>query len=224
MFRLLGLCVQLSQEQLKNLMRHWFNTTSWNRIAKSHAKDLVSQLDSEFSLVSAITSQLAADWTFADILAERYSSRLRAAGSIQRGRGSEDEVEQVVDVLGLPRDMRTRFTGRSNQTAPCDLAIPTGGANARIVCGIKGFEISTGSKLTDAAREIQQMADVRLPSQYVFAVVDGLGWLSRRSDLKRIFDLNANKSIDGIYTRATLSDFGRDLQDAAERTNVIDES
>jgi len=38
----------------------------------------------------------------------------------------------------------------------------------------KGFD-STGSKLTDAVREIEEMADVRQARQFIMAVIDGRG-------------------------------------------------
>lgn len=113
-------------------------------------------------------------WSFAEILTERQSSRLRASGSIGRGRSLEDRVEALVAALGLPFKMRTSFVGIGGATAPSDLAIPSGGPEAMIVCAIKGFD-STGSKLTDAAREVETLASTRLPRQFVFAVVDGMG-------------------------------------------------
>lgn len=73
--------------------------------------------------------------------------------------------------------------GRGGQTAPCDLAIPTGGAGARIVVAAKGFD-STGSKLTDAVREVEEIAERRL---YTLATLgrfrDDLGDAARRLGL-----------------------------------------
>ena len=83
----------------------------------------------------------------------------------------------------------------------------------------KGFD-STGSKLSDAVREIEEMAEVRLPRQYVFAVVDGLGWHRRQADLRRIFQLWRDQKIDGLYTVAMLADFRAALDDAATRATI----
>lgn len=77
------------------------------------------------------------------------------------GRRIEDEIEVIAADLGLAYQTRARFTGRNGRTAPCDLVLPNG-ASAEIVVAAKGFD-STGSKLTDAVREIEEMADVRLP-------------------------------------------------------------
>lgn len=217
---LVALCVGLSQEQLKNTLRHRMGSSSWERLARSRSEEVVRLLDDEFGLINQIEKQRARQWSFADILAERFASRLRAAGSIKRGRSVEDEVQRIAAELGLETVMRTRFSGRANRTAPCDLAIPEGGDGAQVVCGIKGFD-STGSKLTDAAREVEEMADVRKPSQYVFVVADGIGWLSRQADLRRIHALWKSGAIDGLYTLSSLPDFKRDVKAAARRLGLL---
>ncbi len=45
---------------------------------------------------------------------------------------------------------------------------------APIAVAAKGFD-STGSKLTDSVREVEAMADVRLPTQFIMVVIDGIG-------------------------------------------------
>src|SRR5262249_30719289 len=128
--------------------------------------------------------------------------------------------EQVVQALGLPYAMRVRFSGQRGQDAPCDFAVPGGGQHALIVGAVKGFD-STGSKLSDAVREIEQMAAVRLPRQFVFAFVDGIGWLGRKADLRRIYKLWADHAIDGLYSLARRADFQQDLGDAARRLGLL---
>lgn len=219
---ILGLCVGLSQEQLKNNLRFHFNSSGWVTLARTRAADVVEKLDDEFDVVARIRAERDRNWSFSDILAERAVSRSRAGGAISRGRAVEDEVERIVAGLGLSRTMRTRFDGRAGQAGPCDLAIPSGGARAQIVCAIKGFD-STGSKLTDAAAEVEAMANVRKPSQFVYAVVDGIGWLSRQGDLRRIHRLWENQAIDGIYTLSTLPQFSDDLRQAARRLGLLSE-
>src|SRR5205823_1424695 len=94
------------------------------------------------------------------------------------------------------------------------LAIPESGAGALIVCAIKGFD-STGSKLTDAVREVESMAAVRDARQFVHAVVDGIGWLSRQADLRRIHTLWTDRDINGLFSLAQLPAFKADLEQAA---------
>ncbi len=215
---LLGLTVRMSQEQLKNVMSHRFGTSAWSKLSRQHAHQLVDMLDEEYGLVPIIERDLKRPWDYQDILAERLAPRLRARGASERGRKLEDAVETVVARLELPHAMRTRFVGQGNQTAPCDLAIPVGD-EAEIVVAIKGFD-SSGSKLSDAMREIQDMARIRRPNQYVFVVVDGIGWIQRKADLRRIHTLWADGLIEGVYTTAGLDDFRQALVDAARRRGL----
>ncbi|MEI2775082.1 MAG: hypothetical protein V9G19_03735 [Tetrasphaera sp.] len=84
----------------------------------------------------------------------------------------------------------------------------------------KGFD-STGSKLSDAVREIEEMADARTGGQVALAVVDGIGWKGRMADLKRIWDLWDTGEIDGLYTLATLAQFRTYLDHFAALRGVV---
>lgn len=217
----LALCVGLSQEQLKNHLRHRFKTSRWRALAQKNPRELVTFLDEQFGLVQAVGAQRSRMWSFGDVLKERLAwSRRRAIRSAARGRVLEDAVEQVLRRLGLKYVMRTAFEGRGRQMAPCDFAIPEGGPEARIVGAIKGFD-STGSKLTDAVREVEQMAQIRSPLQFVYVVVDGIGWLNRRADLRRLWNLFTARQIDGLYTRSMLGDFEEDVRRAAQRLGML---
>lgn len=210
----------LTREMLKNQLRHRLGTSSWNKLARTDPQRLVDTLD-EFGLVRRLFGQMHREWTFADVLLERYLwSQRGASGAIGRGRSLEDQVEAVVQKLGLPMVLRTQFRGRGGASAPCDLAVPAGGEQAQIVIAMKGFN-STGSKLSDAVREIVAMAEARLPQQFVFAVVDGIGWKSRQSDLRRIYELWDRRSIDGLYTLAHLDRLEGDLRSAAMRLALV---
>ena len=170
----------LSQEQLKNVLRHRLGTSGWITLAREHPQSVIEMLDIHYGLVGRIEEERSRSWSYGDILFERVESRSRASRAIGRGRDLEDEVEEIVKSLGLPYALRTHFTGTGGRTAPCDLAIPVEGPGALIVCAVKGFD-STGSKLTNAVREVESMASVREPQQFVYAIVDGIGWLSPAS-------------------------------------------
>lgn len=215
----LGLTVGLSQESLKNVLRHHFNSSGWVRLARTQPAALIEMLDEEFDLVRLVAEQRDRTYGFGDVLVARAGGRGVAASGIASGRKVEDEIEAIAQDLGLPCSTRTRFTGRNGRTAPCDLAIPSAD-NAQIVVAAKGFD-STGSKLTDAVREIEEMADVRLPRQYALAVIDGIGWKNRAADLRRIYDLWATDAIDGMYTVSTLDRFRFDVQTAARRLGLL---
>jgi hypothetical protein len=76
-------------------------------------------------------------------------------------------------------------------------------------------------KLTDAVREIEEMADVRMPRQFIMAVIDGIGWKNRVNDLRRIYTLWERQQINGMYTLATLATFRRDLQQAGRLRGLL---
>lgn len=169
--------------------------------------------------MSQANAQLHQQYGTADVLIARAGTRAAAAAASRQGRDVEDEIEAVAKDLGLPYETRTRFTGRNDRTAPCDLVIPNSGA-AEIVVAANGFD-STGSRLTDAVREIEEMAEVRTPRQFVPAVIDGIGWKNRISDLRKIHKLWVTNQIDGMYTLATLDQFREDFEDAARLRELL---
>lgn len=216
---ILRLAVGLSQEKLRNNLHHRFGTSSWRKVARSNPFELVSWMDEEFDLVRMLRIQMERTYTFADILVARSGTRATATRAGASGRRIEDEIEAIAADLGLPYVTRSRFTGRGGRHAPADLIVGRDGA-ADIVVAAKGFD-STGSKLTDAVREIEEMAEVRLPRQMVLAVIDGIGWKSRQSDLRRIHQLWADHLIDGMYTLATLDTFRDDLAELARLHRLL---
>jgi hypothetical protein len=218
----LGLVVGLSQEALKNTLRHRLGTSSWSNLGAKRAADVVALLDDEFNLLPELDRQRSAQWDYVDILQERAGSRGLAGRAISRGKALEDRVERLVgrDGLGLPYRLRTQFVGTAGRTAPCDVAIPDAGDKTLIVIAIKGFD-STGSKLSDAVREVTTMANIAQPRQFVFAVIDGMGWKGRRADLRRIYDLWQDHSIEGAYSLARFGEFRADLESAAKRLKLL---
>lgn len=215
----LGLVVGLSQEKLKNILKHTMGTSGWVKLARERPDELIRTLDNAFDLVRLVSEQRAATYDFGDILVARAGTRQTAAAAGASGRRVEDEIEAIARGLGLPYQTRTRFTGRDRRTAPCDLVIPSGSI-AEIAVAAKGFD-STGSKLTDAVREIEEMADVRLARQFIMVVVDGIGWKNRLKDLRRIYALWERNQIDGMYTLSTLRSFRTDLHDAARLRGLL---
>ncbi|MFT4042108.1 MAG: hypothetical protein QM673_02980 [Gordonia sp. (in: high G+C Gram-positive bacteria)] len=215
----LGLAVGLSQEKLKNVLRDRFNTSGWHGLARAQPVDLVTWLDAEFDLVAVLRAQMTRTYTFADVLVARAGTRVTATRAGASGRRIEDEIEEIARGLALPYLTRSRFTGRNGRTAPADLIVGQDNS-ADIVVAAKGFD-STGSKLTDAVREIEEMAEVRLPKQLVLAVIDGIGWKSRQADLRRIHQLWVDKQIDGMYTLVTLDRFRDDLAEFARLRRLI---
>jgi hypothetical protein len=208
-----------SQERFKTWLQARFKTAGWVTLGRQQSAALIDALDDEFRLVELLEAQSERAWTWADVLARVMAPRQRAGSSVQAGRALEDAVEERVKALGTSYQPRGRFTGKGGQTAPADFAIP-GGADALIAVAVKGFD-STGSKLSDAAREIEQMVEVKTARQFIFAVVDGQGWLRRQGDLRRIHRLWERRLIDGLYTRAQLDAFEKALRQAARRVDLV---
>ncbi|HEX3959521.1 MAG TPA: hypothetical protein VHZ03_23295 [Trebonia sp.] len=216
----LGLTVGLSQEKLKNALRQHIGTTGWVTAARERPGEIIAMLDVQFGLVQNLTAQLGRTYSFGDVLVARAGTRVTAVSASTSGRVLEDRIEAIAVELGLTYETRTRFEGRFGRTAPCDLAIPAGGAAAQVVVAAKAFD-STGSKLTDAVREVEEMAEVRKGNQTVMAAIDGVGWLSRANDLRKIHALWASGEIDGMYTVSTLNRFKTDLEAAARFKKLI---
>lgn len=216
----LGAAVGLTREKLKNVLRHHLGSAGWITLARDRPADVIDMLDEHYEVVRLVEDQRARTYDFGDVLVARAGTRRTATDAGATGRRVEDEIEQVAIDLGLPSKTRTRFIGRNGLSAPCDLAIPAGGSEALIVVAAKGFD-STGSKLTDAVREVEEMAEKRLPTQFVMAAIDGIGWKSRIRDLRRIYDLYTSQQIDGIYTLEGLGQFRIDLEAAGKRLSLI---
>jgi hypothetical protein len=107
----------LSQEQLKNVLRHRLGTSGWITLAREHPLSVIEMLDIHYGLVDRIEEERRRPWSYGDILFERVESHSRASRAIGRGRDLEDEVEEIVKSLGLPYALRTQFTGTGGRAA-----------------------------------------------------------------------------------------------------------
>lgn len=211
----------LSQERFRGWLKTNFDTAGWIKLGRERSIDVVLTMQEQFDILGLLREQSVRDWTWADVLAQVMSPRSRAGSAIQQGRDLEDQVEAAINAAALPFVARTRFVGTNASTAPADFAIPSTGDEAMIAVAVKGFD-STGSKLSDARREIEEMATIRRPSQYIFAVIDGHGWARRQGDLRRIHELWANDRIEGLFNQRSLAEFREALQDAGRRLRLIE--
>lgn len=209
----------VSQERFKTWLTTRFSTAGWVQLGRRRASDLVGAMDDDMGIVALLEFQAGKRWSWADVLARTMAPQQRAGSSVVQGRALENAVETVVQGLGLPFVARTRFAGTGGRSGPADFAIPAAGDRALIAIGVKGYD-STGSKLADAATEIEAMAEVRKPTQFIFAVVDGYGWLRRKNDLRRIHSLWDSSRIDGVYNLATLPALRRALEGARRRLSL----
>ncbi len=215
----LGLVVGLSQEKLLNALKDGLNTSGAYTLARDRPDELITFLTERFDVIEMVNKQADREYGLADVLIARAGTRVTATRATVAGRSIEDMIEDIAKDLGLPYATRTRFVGRGDQTGPADLVIPDS-TNAVIMVAAKGFD-STGSKLSAAYEEIAKMAAVRKPTQFIMAVVDGIGWKKRRADLRRIHDLWTTNDIDGLYTVSALDQFRSDLESAARLRGLI---
>lgn len=219
--RVFGLAVGLGQERLKMWAKHHFDTTGFQVLAREHCREVVELLGTEHNLIQAIDQGRGLQYTYSDILVTRAATRSTAKRAASAGRGLEDLLEEIAVDLGLSYSTRGRFTGIAGRTAPYDLAILDADSRPVVVVGAKAFD-STGSKLTDAVREVEEMAQTRLPTQFVYAAVDGIGWKGRQADFKRLHALWAESRIDGVYSASTMPDFKIELIKACQRLGLLD--
>ncbi|HET9592501.1 MAG TPA: DpnII family type II restriction endonuclease, partial [Solirubrobacterales bacterium] len=196
------------------------STAGWVILSRERPADLIGALDQDFDLVSRLNEQRDREWTWADVLAHAMAPLQRASSSIRQGRNLEDQVEEVIQRVGLPFVARTRFQGRAGDSAPADFSIPAGGEDALVAVGVKGFD-STGSKLTDARREIEEMVKVKTSNQFIFAIVDGQGWIRRQNDLRQIHALWVRREIDGLFNQHSLPEFEISLRAAGRRVDLL---
>jgi len=214
----LGLAVGLGLEKFRMTLRHHFGTSGWVTLARHRPVELIGMLDQHYDLVRQLAIQRRKTYDFGDILVARAGGRVTATRASKSGRRLEDAIEAIARELGLAYETRTRFEGRRGH-APADLVVPSR-ENALIAVAAKGFD-STGSKLTDSVREIEEMAAIRLPRQYIMAVIDGIGWKSRVADLRRIYSLWERQEIDGMYSLASMDRFRADLAEAARLRGLL---
>lgn len=180
------------------------------RFAASHPQRAARALSS-LGVPEIIEHHLSRQWGLPDVLIERYRmSRGRAVAGQQRGRALENEVQAILDRLGIEYQARCTFTGQGGRTAKADFAIP-GSERPKIVIEVKGFE-ATGSKQTDVLGDIEKIEAARTRHMYFFVVTDGRGWLNRPSDLRELVRKHREGVIDMIFTRVRMDQLADALQ------------
>ncbi|MGH3192799.1 MAG: hypothetical protein ACRDPY_07660 [Streptosporangiaceae bacterium] len=80
----LGLAVGLSQEKLKNTLKHHFDTAGWVILARTRPADLIRMLETDFDLVRLVTVQRSRTYDFGDVLVARAGTRQTASRSLGR--------------------------------------------------------------------------------------------------------------------------------------------
>jgi DpnII restriction endonuclease len=218
--RVLYLAAGLSKERFSGILNHHLKTSGWIILGREHPERIVEMMVREFDLIRLITEQRNRSYNFGDVLVARAASTATASRAGASGRKLEDVVEAIIKDLRLPYKPRTRFTGKNDLDGPADFVIPDPG-NAQIIIACKGND-STGSKQTATFDELVRVAtEVSTSRQCVMAVIDGVGWKKRQSDLRKVYKLWEDHQIDGMYTMATLGQFREDVKDRAIRYGLL---
>lgn len=100
----------------------------------------------------------------------------------------------------------------------CDLAIPNKGA-PRILIEAKGYG-ATGSKMTDVLGDIEKIIAAKRADTALLFFTDGLTWKQRKSDLKKIADLQNDGEITRIYNDAMAAQSEADLRQLKGEYNL----
>ena len=149
---------------------------------------------------------------WSDILIERLrSGRGKAIKGQKRGRGLEDFTEALVrQVFGEKFDSRCQFTGVGGLTGKCDFAIPDR-HKPMILIEAKGYG-ATGSKMTDVTGDANKIIDAKRPDIPFILITDGITWMRRMNDLRKLIKLQNQGNIMRIYTTKMAAQFVADLQ------------
>lgn len=163
-------------------------------------------------LLEAMASAVNHQPTWSDILVERLrSGRGSAIQGQKRGRDLEDFVEAIVAQVFGEGGYRSRctFTGAKEKTAKCDFVIPEKD-DARIIIEAKGYA-ATGSKMSDIIGDLDAIIDAKRADSRLLFVTDGMSWLARLSDLRKIVKRQNEGDIMRIYTSKMQQELADDL-------------
>lgn len=178
--------------------------------AKQRAAYLAALKHLELPAAMAAAANFKPAWS--DILIERLKSgRGKAIRGQTRGRNLEDFAEAIVrEVFGDRYEMRCQFNGTGTMTGKCDFAIPDR-HKPLILIEAKAYG-ATGSKQTDVIGDVNQIIEAKRPDTAFFLITDGVTWMRRLSDLRKLIRLQNEGRIARIYTTKMAAQFEADLR------------
>lgn len=149
-----------------------------------------------------------------DVLLERLKAGRGSAIKAQaRGRRLEDITESSVKaVFGEEGyDVRCRFLGADGTSREkADFAIPSKD-DPRVLIETKGYG-ATGSKQTDILGDVTRIISEKRNDTDFLLVTDGISWLERLSDLKKLIMIQNTGKIGRIYTVKMQEELVSDLK------------
>ena len=203
----------LSDDQFGSVLRELLGKAGIG--IKSYRSQPAAFLDALGSLgiLAAMAGEANRTFHWSDVVVERLrSGRGSAISGQRRGRIVENCAETILkSVFGTDYQARCTFAGRRGLEAKCDFAIPSK-TMPRIVIEAKGYG-ATGSKMTDILGDMGKIIAAKRPDTAFLFFTDGLPWRQRRSDLRRIVELQNTGDIARIYTFAMAHQFEADLRE-----------
>lgn len=176
-----------------------------NRTKSQDVRQMLAALKVEPALIAFIQTPV----TWRSVLLERLrGGRGSAIKGQQRGRALEDYVEKAVsEVFGAGSfAIRRRFTGEGGlQTEKADFAIPNS-SDPQLLIEVKAYG-ATGSKQTDVLGDVQRIVDAKRHDTQFVLFTDGLSWHERRSDLRKLVELQNDGRISRIFCRSMRDEF-----------------
>lgn len=172
-------------------------------------------------ILEIIRETISRPVTWKDVITERLKSGRGSAIKGQvRGRLLEDFTEDIVQsIFGDQYDARCNFTGKEDRApAKADFAIPNKD-NPTVVIEVKAYG-ATGSKQTDSIGDVNKIIESKRHDTYFLFVTDGITWLDRISDLRKIVRAQNEGYIYRIYTKDMVEELSSDLQQIKQEVGL----
>lgn len=213
------LFLSLSQDEFESSLRQRGAGSAGIKAWRKDREPLLNALLA-LGLLNVVNTITQKPVTWQEVLLVRLASgRGRAVKGQRRGRALEDFTEAIVREVfsDTGYEVRKSFTCKDGKgTEKCDFAIPTA-KDPHVIIEAKAYE-ATGSKQTDVIGDLEKVLTCKRPDVHFLLVTDGLGWLMRLSDLKKIVRFQNAGDVYRIYTMAMAEDLRADLkQFKAER-------
>ena len=185
-----------------------------------HDKSGYVETLNHFLLRNKIIEIINRKYTWKDILVERLKAgRGSAIKGQKRGRKVEDFTENVVKKVFSSYDVQCSFLGKNGlSTEKADVAIPSKG-NPNIIIEVKAYG-ATGSKQTDVIGDIRKIIEEKRHDTTFLLVTDGITWLSRQNDFRKLVKFQNEGYIYRIYTTSMENDLLSDLKQLKQELNL----
>lgn len=216
---ILRLFLEKSKDEFRTLLKGVFlqEKKFGKSLFRKDPEFFIQQLDS-LGIIETMNAAMAKQYSWQDIIIERLKSgRGSAIKGQARGRSLENFVEGIIREVFNSYDARCNFQG-NNAEAKADFVIPSK-ENPSIVIEVKAYG-ATGSKQTDSLGDIQKIIKSKRHDTHFLFVTDGITWLDRISDLRKVIEAQNQGYIYRIYTKKMSLDLLQDLKQIKIEKNL----